>query len=350
MENLSLKELKAQNATPEEVKEDLPVIDIKENITPEQVNIDNSSDADTNNLPGELEESSEEKVLESWMQTEESETSEDDQNSGFVPNHEAAKRRRQAKALKGELSEAKDENQVLLDRIAQLEASNNAPKKQNEIGPRPTREDFDFDDDAYDEAVDKWNDDKFDRKMNNHYQDNQQKSQKEAQELAQQQALDKSLNDHYDRAQKLVDSKMVTQEAYQGADKMVRMSMENMFQGHGNQMTDRLISTLNGEGSEKVIYQLGVNPGKMQELTAHLQNDPSGLSAAAFLGRLQSQIQSPQKRRSQAPTPGAKVDGESGSSGKAGTLQKQYSKSTDIQERISLKRQAKKQGVNVNNW
>ncbi len=92
--NLSLKELKAQNATPEEVKEDLPVIDIKENITPEQIDVDNSSDADTNDLPDKLEESSEEKVLESWMQTEEPETSEDDQNNGFVPNHEAAKRRR----------------------------------------------------------------------------------------------------------------------------------------------------------------------------------------------------------------------------------------------------------------
>lgn len=352
VENLSLKELKAQNADIEEIKQGEVIEDVKENIQEKPVERDKPIKAVEEEAESSEDAATEEPETESWMQAEEPETSDDDK-SGFVPNHEAAKRRKQAKALRGELSDVKDENQELKERIAALEAGS-APKesKSNDLEPRPTREQFDYDDDAYDAAIDAWNDKRFEVKLNAYSQTSQQQSQKEAQQQAISEALTKNVNSHYERAQKLVDDGKVNAESYQNADKMFRLEMDSIFKGEGHQVTDNLISTLSslGDGSEKVIYQLGVNQAKMSELKSRLMNDPSGLSAMAYLGQLQSSIQTPTKKRSQAPRPGAKVDGETGSSGKAGAIHKEYSKSTDIQHRISLKRQARKQGVDVSNW
>ena len=172
----------------------------------------------------------------------------------------------------------------------------------------------------------------------------------------QQQALDvakkKSLDDHYERAAKLVSQGKVTEESFKGADKTVRMTLEAMYPGQGDSSADALISTLDslGAGSEKVMYQLGVNPSKMQELQSKLTADPSGMLACAYLGQLQAEIQTPSKRRSQAPAPSSKADGEGGSAGKGGSLQKAYDKADGSQERITIKRKAKLQGVDVSNW
>jgi hypothetical protein len=353
---LTLKQLKEENATEEEVKQDLPVEDIKEDVKGEEIKIDDSIVA-ANEEAEPTEDGGEEKSeVESWMQTEDTETSEDDHKPGFVPNHEAAKRRKQAQALKGDLKEAKSENEELLARIAKLEGGN-APVMQqqeqsNQLPPRPTREQFDFDDDAYDTAIDDWNDKKFDLKLNTHYQTNNQKQQESTQAQAQQVALTKSIDDHYDRAAKLVSDGKVSEESYKNADKIVRLSMDNLNKGHGDEITNVLISTLDsaGEGSEKVMYQLGVNPLKLQELQNRLISDPTGITAAVYLGQLQSQIQMPGKRRSQAPAPGEKVEGEGGGGGPAGSMQKQYAKSDNPSFRVSLKRKAKASGVDVTNW
>jgi hypothetical protein len=88
----------------------------------------------------------------------------------------------------------------------------------------------------------------------------------------------------------------------------------------------------------------------MQELSNLLINDPSGLAAMGFLGRLQANVTSPNKRRSQTPAPGSKVEGEGGKGGQAGTAQKAYSKATTTQERISLKRKAKAAKIDTSNW
>lgn len=356
MATLSLKQLKEENAAKEEVKQDLPVDDIKEDVKDEEIEVDDSKVA-ANEEDESTEDGDKDKPeVESWMQAEDTETSEDDQKTGFVPNHEAAKRRRQAQALKGDLKEAKSENEELLARIAKLEGGN-APTLQPQelevkLPPRPTREQFDFDDDAYDTAIDEWNDKKLDLKLNTHYQTNTEKQQQQTQAHEQKIALDKSLDDHYDRAAELVATGKVTEDSYKNADKMVRLSMNNLNPGKGDAITDAVISTLNsaGVGSEKVMYQLGVNPAKLQELQNKLVSDPTGLAAAVYLGQLQSQVQTPSKRRSQAPAPGEKVEGEGGSSGPSGKMQKEYDKSDDPGFRVKLKRKAKSQGIDVTKW
>lgn len=352
----TLEELKAENAAEELAEESKLALDTKDNINDEHVETTDDTKADDIKLTSE--DDDENKVeLESWQLTEDAETSEDDHKSGFVPNHEAATKRKKAQALKGELKEVKTENEELLARIAALESGKEpqkqAPQEQvNQLAPRPTREQFDYDDDLYDVAVDKWNDEKLDLKINSHYQSTTQKQQQDSQAQTQQVALKKNLDDHYGRAAELVAEGKVSEDSYKNADRMVRMSMDNIAQGRGDAITDALISTLNdlGAGSEKVMYQLGVNPAKLDVLKSKLTSDPSGFSAAAYLGQLQSQVQTPSKRRSQAPAPGEDVNGESGNNGKGGTLQKQYSKSTDVNDRVTMKRQAKAQGIDVSNW
>jgi len=354
-ELLSLKALKAENAAKEEAAKNLPVDDKTEIIKDEYVEVDETNAPVIDEESASNEATDDDTVIESWMQTEEAETSDDDLKTGFVPNEAAANRRRKGKALKGELKEVKSENEVLLARISALESGTAPQAEVKEALPsRPTREQHDFDDDAYDAAIDEWNDKRFDLKLKSHAQTSQQETNQTQQLQAAQETQDKHVGDHYERAQKLVDEGRITTESYQGADKLVRLTVENIFPGRGDMITNGLISTLNslGEGSEKVLYQLGVNPTVMSKFQSLLMTDKSGMAVAAYLGKLQADISTPKKRRSQAPNPGSRVEGEGGGGGKDGSLQKQYNKidSGNIQARISFKRKAKKSGTDTRNW
>lgn len=352
----SLNELKAENVAAEAAKVDTPVVDVKENIKDEYVEVVAEVKADEGKTKPE-DEGEGKPELESWQLTEEAEASENDRKTGFVPNHEAAEKRRKNRALKGELSEAKDENEELLARIAALESGKAQAPQQQAVteAPKPKRDDFcdsDDPDEAFTDALVDWKLDKSISAQNTKTQHSEQLATQTRNQEAQQQTIQKSLDDHYGRAAELVADGKVSEESYKNADRMVRMSMDNIVKGRGDILTDALISTLNslGKGSEKVMYQLGVNPLKLQELQSKLIADPSGLTASAYLGQLQSQIQTPGKRRSQAPEPGEDVNGEGGNGGKAGTIQKQYAKSNDPQERVSMKRKAKREGIDTSNW
>jgi hypothetical protein len=353
----SLNELKAENAAAEAAKVDTPITDVKDDIKDEYVEVVEDVKADTDKTKPE-DDGEDKPELEPWQLTDEAEASEDDRKTGFVPNHEAAKRRKQAQALKGELSEAKTENEELLARLAALESGTAKPPPQQQVATesiKPKREDFyehDDPDEAFTDALVDWKLDKSFSAQSTKTQQSEQLANQTRNQEAQQQVIQKSLDDHYGRAAELVADGKVSGESYKNADRMVRMSMDNIVKGRGDVLTDALISTLNslGKGSEKVIYQLGVNPLKLQELQSKLIADPSGLTASAYLGQLQSQIQTPGKRRSQAPAPGEDVNGEGGSGGKGGTMQKQYAKSNDPSERVSMKRKAKANGIDVSNW
>jgi len=352
MASQTLKELKAENAGAEAAIEDVVVEDKKEPIQDEYVEVVEEVKAD--DTGGESKNEDEQEVtLESWQLTEETGTSEDEQKGGFVPNHEAAKRRKKNQALRGELKEKDSELDELRKQVEALQ-SGVAPKVEQEQAAlvRPTREQFDYDDDAYDNAVDKYYDDKLDRKIDSRTIAGTEKANQVNQQQAFADAQQKSLDAHYGMAQKLVDDGKVTQESFKNADTLVRQALDSINPGQGDNLTNTFISMLNsaGEGSEKVMYQLGVNPAKLQELQNKIITDPSGLSASVFLGQLQANVQTPSKRRSQAPTPGSKVEGEGGNNGNVSTLQKQYNKLDDIQSRISFKRKAKKNGTDTKNW
>lgn len=340
-DTLSLEQLKEENARAELDKvetEDSPQNDETVTATTED---DETEAVDT--------ESNDEVEIESWMQSEEA-NSEDDAKGGFKPNHEAAKTR---KRLKAKLNEKDDELEQARAEIERLKAGNTDKPEVAQLPPRPTREQFDYDEDAYDKAIDEWNDKKLDARLSSHQQKASETQAQEAQRKAYEKRVNDSLDSHYGRANKLIGEGKINEDAYNAAETNVRNAMERINKGAGDQITNNLITTLNniGEGSEKVMYQLGVNPSKLRELEEKIQQDPTGFTAVAYLGALQARISTPSKRRSSAPKPGVKVEGESGASGKAGSMKKAYDKAEgDVQSRITLKRQARAQGIDTSNW
>ena len=341
-EALSLKELREENAgantakvETEEVEQTTETVTATtEEVETEAVNTESNDDVE----------------IESWMQTEEA-NSDDDQKGGFKPNHEAARTR---KRLKAKLNKKDNELDTMRAELEQLR-SGRVEHKPAALPARPKREDFDYDDDAYDAAVDEWNDKKLDARLSSHTQKSAETQQQETANNARVKQVETSLNGHYGRVDKLVSEGKFSQDAFDTAETTVRSAMERIHPGQGDTVTDNLITTLNsiGEGSEKVMYQLGVNPSKLLELQNKIASDPSGFTAMAYLGSLQAQVSTPTRKRSAAPQPGARVEGEGGAKGQAGAMQKAYDKagkSGDIQMRISTKRKAKAQGIDTSNW
>jgi len=338
-EKLTLAELKAQNAAEEEARQETEVVEAEEQqdnkvyIDPVESTVEETED-------GTEEEESED--VESWMQEELA--TPDDGDSGFKPNREAAAVR---KKLKAKLHEKDDELESLRAEVERLK-SGSATTPQTEL-KRPKLEDFDYDEDAYNAAMDDYYDKRVETKLESKQSVQQQREAAERQKKA----LDEAVDRHYTRAAKLVEEGKVSEEKYTQADRAVRESFERIAKGNGDNIVDSLIKTLDslGEGSEKVIYQLGVNPAKMQEVANLFVTDPSGLSAVAYLGKLQASIQSPTKRKSSAPAPSPELKGGGSTKTPADALLKRYKKAgSNVQARLDIKREAKKQGIDTRNW
>lgn len=338
-EKLTLAELKAKNAAEEQTEQETEVVeaeeqqDTKVTIAPVETDAEETYD-DTD------EEESED--VESWMQEEVA--TPDDGDSGFKPNREAAAVR---KKLKAKLHEKDDELESLKAEIERLKSgSTTAP--QTEL-KRPKLEDFDYDEEAYNAAMDDYYDKRVDTKLESKQSVQQQREAAERQKKALEEAVDR----HYTRAAKLVEEGKVSEEKYTQADRAVRESFERIAKGNGDKIVDSLIKTLDslGEGSEKVFYQLGVNPAKMQEVANLFATDPSGLSTVAYLGKLQASIQSPTKRKSSAPAPSPELKGSGSTKTPGEALLKRYKKAgSNVQARLDIKREAKRQGIDTRNW
>lgn len=160
-----------------------------------------------------------------------------------------------------------------------------------------------------------------------------------------------SVDRHYQRAEALIDGGLVSQENYIGADTVVRNAFEAIAPTMGNRIVDQFIKTM-GEGSEKVMYHLGRNKQALAELQAIMQTDATGLQAAVYLGKKLEHLTNPNRRKSTAPSPAPEPTGDAaGATGSA--LKRKYKaarKAGDTQAAFSLRRQAKKSGVDVSDW
>ncbi|MCK5610838.1 hypothetical protein KAR91_53690 [Candidatus Pacearchaeota archaeon] len=329
----SLRELKKENqAASEDIQETKEIEDLKqvENAEPQTEDVEET--IETTEEESETED-------DSWLKSDDTE-----RNTGFIPNEGAAAVRRK---LKAKLSGKDDEISQLKSEIEALKKSNQSTSNSRSLTARPKREDYDFDEDAYDKALDEWHD----RRTEERFNELSSKNQSRTQQNAANEQLQNYVNSHYDRAAKLVDSGKVTEESYAAADRVVRETVEGLFPGKGDSVTDSLIATLSraGDGSDKVFYQLGVNKNKLNEFRQALADDPSGLTASALLGTYRANITTPQKRRSNAPNPARAINGESSGKGPESQLLAKYKKA-DIGERLKLKRQAKAQGIDTSNW
>lgn len=290
-------------------------------------------------------EESEAEEVELWQQSEESEDSQDDGKSGFVPNPAAKKLRLKAKAYREERDQAQEELQRLKDELEKLKSGAIQQHQPQEL-KRPKLEDYDFDDEKYQEALDEYYERKLELKLSNVSQQS-----KQAEVLAQQQKqLESAVETHYSRAEELVRKHNLKEEDYANADGLIRSTIESVMPGKGDAIADQLIAKLvnSGEGSEKAWFYLGRNAKELGRLRKSIEDDPSGLSAAIMLGELRAKATKPIRVKSKAPEPQKRLKGDA--SVKMSQLYKQWKKSTDVSERIRLKREAKKRGEDVSKW
>jgi len=240
--------------------------------------------------------------------------------------------------LKGKLNKAEEENKRLREQLA-------AKPEPKEL-KRPKRSAFESDE-AYESALDKYENDLIDDR----FQRLSLKDRQSRQVQEQQRKVTENVDAHYSRAANLVDKSGIKPELYKNADTTVRQALDEVYPGQGDEYTDRLISFM-GEGSEKVMYHLGVTPDAVAKLKTLLVQDSSGLSAAVFLGQAKEKLVNPKKTRSNAPAPAPTAKGNIGASGVA-KAKKAYDaahKKGNGQLAFDIKYKAKKAGVDTSKW
>jgi len=283
--------------------------------------------------------------IEAWMEEEE------EQDSSGVPLGAHIKMKNK---LKGRLSDQKAESELELEKLraenAALKAGTVKTQAQTPTArpKRPKADDFDTDE-AFDAAMDVYEDSLLQSYTERAEQTRTLKTtQKQAQD-----ALSQSVDDHYTRAAKLQESKGIDPTIFSRADNAVRSAIEAIRPGQGDLLTDQLIQTLE-DGSEMVMYNLGVNKSRRGELISALASDPSGLKAVAYVAGLKSDLtRNTKTRRSAARKPPSEVDGDIPPNAKAGAFKRKYDaahKKNAGQEAYNIKKEARKLGVDTSGW
>ena len=279
---------------------------------------------------------------EDWMKAEEPE-----KPSGFVPDSTAAAIRRKYKAEAKEAKEQASAAHAELERIkAELEALKNNRPAINPLD-EPKRENYPTDE-QYIAALTRHNA----QIILKESQTQQAAERKKQEQEAKQKQLSEVVDQHYVRAAQLAEKSGIAPEAYQAADLRVRQTVDSLFPGGGDAITDALIANL-GEGSEKVFYSLGVNQARRERFVQLLIEDPLGLKATVYLGELKAQLKAPAKRETSAPPPMEQVQGDKSGASAVDKLAKQYREAHnkgDVQKAFNIKREAKLKGLDVRNW
>ena len=113
---------------------------------------------------------------------------------------------------------------------------------------------------------------------------------------------------------------------------------------------DSMISRL-GEGSEKVIYHLGVNATALREFEGELRADPTGIRAAMYLAEKKALFNSkPAVKPKPVPKPDVPLQGKAP---KVSTHKAEYlraEKAGDYQRASAARKAAKAAGENIDSW
>lgn len=267
--------------------------------------------------------------------------------AGSVP---VAKHVEMKHKLKAKLQSSDDENARLKAEIEALRAGGGIPQAQQQSGapvmPKMDDPDIAFDDAKFAQRMAEYASDLVDYKLASAERNRAQASQQEQQNAIVQGGLDK----HYERAEALVLAGKVTAENYQAADHVVRKAMAEALPDLGEVVLDNLIARL-GDGSEKVIYHLGVNPAALSKLKESFKTDPTGFASSIFLGELKAKFTSATiDKSSKAPKPDRPLNGTAKVS--TGGLYAAYKKSFAAQDgkSLSIKREAKAKGIDTSKW
>lgn len=330
----TLDELKAANAAAEAEQPEVDEQDVEQ--------VEEVEAADEIETDDDAEAQGESEVEEEWLKG-------DSEQSQAVPLSKHVEMRHK---LKARLSEKDSELDQLRQEVERLKAGYAAPQQQQAPTLKmPKLSDFDFDEDRYAEAMAGYQEQLLESKL---AQKLGSREQQQAQQVAEQRRNEK-VEQHYERAAKLVSSTPgFTEEKYKAADYRVRQELHTLT-GNGDLVTDELIARL-GEGSERVIAHLGINAAKLETLKQKLAEDNSGIAASIWLGELKSDLNKAKtvNKLSKAPKPDGGLKGDAGGVSVTGSnLLKQVKAardSGDIAKVLQIKAKAKANGIDTSNW
>lgn len=208
-----------------------------------------------------------------------------------VPVQKLAKLREQRRTEREEKERLQKQNEDLMRQLSLMGSG----QKQDQPAVVPTLESCDYDEGKYQAALVQYQNQTLEQKLQ---EIERNRLQQQRAQLMQQQ-LEQSVSEHYQR----VESLGVTVEEFYPAEKTLRDAF-------GDVAVDQLIDAI-GEGSEKVVYHLGLNQAERDKVAALVQQDPTGLKAMTYIGRLASKLaaEPPQKKISQAPAADRPVSG-----------------------------------------
>lgn len=357
---MSLQELKDLNAAEEAALSESDLADTEE-LDGESDQLD-AEDDQTSEEGEELDEEQEDEPdgksdgesdgeeLESWMKG----------SDRSVPLTEHIELRQKLKHQRNEAmqqtSELENEVKELREQIAQLKQGGQPSQAQQQSAPTaPNPKDFeseygDIDFEKFNQANAKYLQDMIDYRLESKNADSSQSMQ----EQEKQQQLESVVNEHYQRAESLVKSGVVSAERFAEADHKIVEAFDSRAQGNGRQLADYLIQYVGmvSDNPEKLWFKLGVDSALLNDVIEDFQNDQTGNKGIAHLSKIDKQISKPSNIRSKAPAPAKEVKGNA-SVKSSSALAKRYKaahKKGNTQEAFNVRREAKQNGIDVSNW
>lgn len=199
-----------------------------------------------------------------------------------VPVAKLAKLRESRREAREEAERLQRQNEELLKQLSLAGAKQAEPQPQI-----PTLESCGYDESKYQAELAQW----VAKNTESQLQQIQQKQLQEQRRQLMQQQLENEVHAHYKR----VESLGVQAEEFIPAEQAVRDTF-------GDAAVDQMIAAI-GEGSERVVYHLGLNATEREKIGQLIQLDPTGLRAMAYIGQLNARLasQPAQKTISQAP-------------------------------------------------
>jgi len=335
MHEMSLADLKALAAA--EDKQEAPAsAESEAEVVEEVAKVEQETEeVEAEDADAETEESDDESETEEWARP----------AKGAVPLEKHVEVRQK---LKAKLHDATDELDRLRAEVEALRKGSVVAQQDQQAPRRPSLSDADigYDDEKYAERMAQYTDEMIEYKLKSVQSNQAKQSQQQQFEMEIKSAVDK----HYERAEALVNKKIVSAENYQAADHIVRKTVEEILPGMGEVVTDNIIARL-GEGSEKVIYHLGINPAALSKLKEAFRSDPTGFAASIYMGELKAKFNSATAEKPERSLrPDKPLSGTAKSSSSALSKYRAAEKAGDISGMIAAKRLAKEKKIDISNW
>lgn len=272
--------------------------------------------------------------VEDWLKGDDHESQAEKKYSGTdIGNAKAKLKTKLTKRHESELD-------VLRAEIDELKTSRSKPSAEPVKLQRPKREDF-YDADDPEDAFDKATTDYVIATTRADHAATAATGEAQRAQQQVEQTLRQGEDNHYDRAAELIVKSGISADKYQAADTAFKQAIEDVIPEAGDNVAAMFVGML-GEGSEKVVFNIGINQDKRDKFQSLLRSDPTGMKAGMYLATVNTELSSPAKRKTAAPKPAPNVKSDANMS----TMDKQLSKaekSGDVQLQIELRAKMRKQ-------